>query len=143
MLPTESVMMCLFGSTDFLNVARKDLLASIVSASGLAVPVTLPLHPLNSHPAAGFAVTVTVLPAGYVFVCGSMLSKPLPVTVESSVNDAGVTPPMTYCARLCSLPLNQSRSTLCPSMPGTVPLSVYCQNAHEPHPPVFGWAAAA
>src|SRR5450759_4136220 len=65
LLPTESVMMCWFGSTDFLNVARKDLLASIVSANGLAVPVILPLHPVNSHPAAGFAVTVTVLPVSY------------------------------------------------------------------------------
>src|SRR5450756_2840934 len=70
-------MICWFGSTDFLNVARKDLLASIVSANGLAVPVILPLHPVNSHPAAGFAVTVTVLPAGYDFVCGSMLNLSL------------------------------------------------------------------
>ena len=44
------------------KVAPMDLLAVMVTLSGLVRPEASPLQPLNTKPAAGVAVSVTLLP---------------------------------------------------------------------------------
>jgi hypothetical protein len=73
--------------------------APIVNAQVLAVPVQDPVHPANTHPAAGAAVSVTMLPlrkpavqvTPHVIPAGALVTAPLPSTETASGWD--VAPP--------------------------------------------------
>ena len=77
-----------------LNVAVTDVFATSVNAHE---PVPLhppPLHPANVDPVAGFAASVTLVPASYVAVhvepqsipTGELITIPLPVQTSAAVS---------------------------------------------------------
>jgi len=59
-----------------VKLAETDLLEVMETVAGLVVPVTAPLQPLNTYPAAGMAVRVAEVPAAYV---------PMPLTLPPAV----------------------------------------------------------
>ena len=69
--------------------AVTDLSPVIVTDAGFADPDTLPLQWSNNHPAAGVAVSVTIVPSSYVWVPADGLVDPLPSTAIVSVYCVG------------------------------------------------------
>src|SRR5947199_4026991 len=77
------------------NVAVTTLSASMVRASGLALPLASPDHPTNESVAPGVAVNATTLPSGYWARLGFFVTLPVPTTFTVRLR--------TVCAKLAAM----------------------------------------
>src|SRR5262245_14522280 len=70
----------------WLKFAVTDLFASIVTDTGFVLPVASPVHESKNQPAAGVAVTWTIVPWVYDGWFGAGVAVPLPTVDNVSVN---------------------------------------------------------
>ena len=87
-----------------VKVAVTLLAASIVTATGLAVPLASPLHPLKVKPLLAVAVKVTTVPWAKIVPDGLLAMLPAPVPAVATVSVVGASnAPMSHvlpCGRV-------------------------------------------